>query len=201
MRDGGIRCIQTTTKRTIFLQGDVANTVFYIQAGKIKLTVVSAAGKEAIIGILEPGSFFGEACLTGQVMRLGTASTTGPATIVAIDKPTMVRVLHDTPVFAEQFLAYTLTRNLRIESDLADQLFNSSEKRLARTLLLLANVGNDRTREPIALHVSQDMLAKIVGTTRPRINLFMKKFTKLGFIDTDHGLHIHQSLINILLRD
>ena len=199
--NGGKRILQAKEKQIIFSQGDAADAVFYIQEGKIKLTVLSAKGKEAVIAILERGAFFGESCLTGQMVRVATATALDASTILRIGKPTMIRTLHDEPTLAERFITYLLTRNLRIESDLVDQLFNSSEKRLARMLLLLAHFGKETKSEPIIPKISQEMLAEMVGTTRPRINFFMNKFKKLGFIHDDNGLHVHGSLLNIVLHD
>jgi CRP/FNR family cyclic AMP-dependent transcriptional regulator len=199
--NGGKKLLQAKKKQIIFSQGDAADSVFYIQEGKIKLTVLSPKGKEAVIAILEPGSFFGEACLTGQSVRVATATALDASTILHIDKPTMIRTLHDEPTFAELFTTYLLTRNIRIESDLVDQLFNSSEKRLARMLLLLAHFGKEDKPEPIIPKISQETLAEMVGTTRSRISFFMNKFKKLGFIHDDNGLHVHSSLLNIVLHD
>jgi CRP/FNR family cyclic AMP-dependent transcriptional regulator len=199
--NGGKRILQAKKKQIIFSQGDAADAVFYIQEGKIKLTVLSTKGKEAIIAILERGAFLGESCLTGQMVRVATATALDASTILRIGKPTMIRTLHDEPAFAERFMTYLLTRNLRIESDLVDQLFNSSEKRLARMLLLLAHFGKETKPEPIIPKISQEMLAKMVGTTRPRISFFMNKFKMLGFIHDDNGLHVHGSLLNIVLHD
>jgi CRP/FNR family transcriptional regulator, cyclic AMP receptor protein len=199
--NGGKKLLQAKKRQIIFSQGDAADAVFYIQEGKIKLTVLSAKGKEAVIAILEPGSFFGEACLTGQSVRMATATALDASTILHIDKPTMIRTLHDEPTFAELFTTYLLTRNIRIESDLVDQLFNSSEKRLARMLLLLSHFGKEDKPEPIIPKISQEMLAEMVGTTRSRISFFMNKFKKLGFIHDDNGLHVHSSLLNIVLHD
>ncbi len=199
--DGGKRILQAKKKQIIFSQRDAADAVFYIQEGKIKLTVLSAKGKEAVIAILEPGSFFGEACLTGQSVRVATATALDASTILQIDKSAMIRTLHEEPTFAELFTTYLLTRNIRIESDLVDQLFNSSEKRLARMLLLLAHFGKEDKPEPIIPKISQETLAEMVGTTRSRISFFMNKFKKLGFIHDDNGLHVHSSFLNIVLHD
>jgi CRP-like cAMP-binding protein len=188
-------------KKVIFSQGDAADAVFYIQEGKVKLTVISHQGNEAVVAILEPGDFFGEACLSGQVSRLATATSIDVSTIVRIEKAAMVRVLHDEPTFSELFLAYVLARNLRIEEDLVDQLFNSSEKRLARVLLLLAHIGKERKPEPALAKISQETLAEMIGTTRPRVSFFMNKFRKLGFIDYNGSLTVHSSLLNIVLHD
>jgi CRP-like cAMP-binding protein len=188
-------------KRILFSQGDAADAVFYIQTGKVKLTVISSEGKEAIIAILEPGAFFGEGCLAGQLVCMATAAAMEKSTLVRIDKQAMIRVLHDEPSFSELFLAYLLSRNIRIQEDLVDQLFNSSEKRLARVLLLLAHFGKDGKSVPITLKISQDVLAEMIGTTRSRINFFMNKFRKLGFVDYNGGVHVHSSLLNIVLHD
>jgi CRP-like cAMP-binding protein len=188
-------------KRILFSQGDAADAVFYIQTGKVKLTVISSEGKEAIIAILEPGAFFGEGCLAGQLVCMATAAAMEKSTLVRIDKQAMIRVLHDEPSFSELFLAYLLSRNIRIQEDLVDQLFNSSEKRLARVLLLLAHFGKDGKSVPIILKISQDVLAEMIGTTRSRINFFMNKFRKLGFVDYNGGVHVHSSLLNIVLHD
>ena len=188
-------------KRILFSQGDTADAVFYIQTGKVKLTVISSEGKEAIIAILEPGAFFGEGCLAGQLVCMATAAAMEKSTLVRIDKQAMIRVLHDEPSFSELFLAYLLSRNIRIQEDLVDQLFNSSEKRLARVLLLLAHFGKDGKSVPIILNISQDVLAEMIGTTRSRINFFMNKFRKLGFVDYNGGVHVHSSLLNIVLHD
>ena len=199
--NGGKKILQAKKKQIIFSQGDPADAVFYIQEGKIKLAVLSSKGKEAVIAILERGAFFGEACLTGQLVRVATATALDASIIVCIDKSTMIRTLHDEPTFAELFTTYLLTRNIRIESDLVDQLFNSSEKRLARMLLLLAHFGKDDKPEPIIPKITQETLAEMVGTTRSRISFFMNKFKKLGFIHDDNGLHVHSSLLNIVLHD
>ena len=188
-------------KRILFSQGDTADAVFYIQTGKVKLTVISSEGKEAIIAILEPGAFFGEGCLAGQLVCMATAAAMEKSTLVRIDKQAMIRVLHDEPSFSELFLTYLLSRNIRIQEDLVDQLFNSSEKRLARVLLLMAHFGKDGKSVPIILKISQDVLAEMIGTTRSRINFFMNKFRKLGFVDYNGGVHVHSSLLNIVLHD
>lgn len=187
--------------QTVFSQGDVSDSVFYVMEGKVKLTVLSAQGKEAVIAMLETGDFLGESCLTGQLVRLATATTLSASTIIRIDKPVMIRVLHDQPDFSEKFISYLLARNLRIEEDLVDQLFNSAEKRLARALLLLAHYGKEGKREPIIAKISQETLAEMIGTTRSRVSFFLNKFRKLGFIDYNGGLLIHSSLLNIVLHD
>jgi CRP-like cAMP-binding protein len=188
-------------KRIIFSQGDAADAVFYVHTGKVKLSVVSSEGKVAIVAILEQGAFFGEGCLAGQLVCMATATAAETSTVVRIDKQAMIRVLHDEPTFSELFLAYLLSRNMRIQEDLVDQLFNSSEKRLARVLLLMAHFGKEGKSEAITLKISQDTLAEMIGTTRPRISFFMNKFRKLGFLDYNGGVHVHSSLLNIILHD
>lgn len=185
----------------IFFQGDRADGVYYIHSGKVKLSVTSANGKEAVVGIFEGGDFFGEGSLIGQSVRLATATALANCTFDLIDKSTMLRVLHDEPEFSDRFTAHLLTRNSRVEADLVDQLLNSSEKRLARTLLLLANFGKEGLPEPITTKISQETLAEMVGTTRPRISFFMNKFRKLGFIDYNGTLKVHSALLSVLLRD
>jgi CRP-like cAMP-binding protein len=175
--------------------------VFFIHTGKVKLTVLSARGKEAVIGVLEPGSFFGEGCLAGQSIRMASASATEPSRITRVGRSTMVRLLHREPEFAEQFIAYILSRNVRIEEDLVDQLFNSSEKRLARILLLLAHFGKESKPESVVPQVSQETLAAMVGTTRSRVSYFMNRFRKLGFIHYNGGLQVHSALLTVVLRD
>ena len=197
----GKTTLTSPKKQILFSQGDAADFVFYIQAGKVKLTVVSQQGKEAVIGILEKGSFFGEGCLAGQLVCMATAITAEDATLVRIEKTAMIRVLHDEPAFSELFLAYLLSRNIRIQEDLVDHLFNSSEKRLARVLLLMAHFGKEGKPEPVVPKVSQEMLAEMIGTTRSRVSFFMNKFRKLGFIYYNGGLHVHSSLLNIVLHD
>jgi len=188
-------------KQTIFSQGDAAEAVFYIQAGKVKLTVVSQQGKEAVVAILERGAFFGESCLAGQVIRTATATAVEDSTIVRIDKDAMIRVLHEEPTFAELFMAYLLAHTIRIEEDLVDQLFNSSEKRLARVLLLLAHFGKEGKPETVITKISQETLAEMIGTTRSRVSFFMNKFRKMGFIEYNGELHVHSSLLNVVLHD
>ena len=187
-------------KQTIFAQGDPADAVFYLEKGQITLTVVSERGKSAIVAMLKPGDFFGEGCLAGQPLRMATASAMTEASVVRIERQAMIRLLHERSVFSERFLAHLLARNVRIEEDLVDQLFNSSEKRLARVLLLLARFGKEGETEPVIPKVSQEVLAEMVGTTRPRISGFMNKFRKLGFIEYNGGLHVHSSLLNVLLH-
>ncbi len=188
-------------KHTIFSQGDAAEAVFYVQAGKVKLTVVSQQGKEAVVAILERGAFFGESCLAGQVIRTASATAVEDSTIVRIDKDAMIRVLHEEPTFAELFMAYLLAHTIRIEEDLVDQLFNSSEKRLARVLLLLAHFGKEGKPETVITKISQETLAEMIGTTRSRVSFFMNKFRKMGFIDYNGELHVHSSLLNVVLHD
>jgi CRP/FNR family transcriptional regulator, cyclic AMP receptor protein len=185
----------------IYLQASAANAVFYVQKGKIKITVASKQGKEAVVGILGPGEFFGEGCLISQPLRMATASAMIDSTVMRVNKAEMVRVLHAEPAFGELFIAYLLTHNSRVEEDLVDQLFNSSEKRLARTLLLLGNFGKEGGPQPITLPISQETLAEIVGTTRSRISQFMNKFRKLGFIDYNGHLIVHSSLLSVVLRE
>ena len=197
----GKTILKSRKNQLIFSQGDAADAVFYIQEGKVKLTVLSRRGKEAVVAILEHAAFFSEACLAGQLVHLSTATALDASTIMRIEKSAMIRVLHDEPAFAELFTSYLLTRNMRIQEDLVDQLFNSSEKRLARILLLLAHFGKEGTPEPIIPKMSQETLAEMIGTTRSRVSFFMNKFKKLGFIHNNGGLHIHSSLLNIVLHD
>ncbi|HLB86339.1 MAG TPA: Crp/Fnr family transcriptional regulator [Terriglobales bacterium] len=185
----------------VFSQGDPADAIFYIQNGKVKLTVISQQGKEAVIGILGTGDFFGEGCLADQPLRMSTVTAMSECAIVRLERRATIRVLHEEPAFAELFLTYVLSRNMRLEEDLVDQLFNSSEKRLARVLLLLANFGKDGKPEPMIPKINQETLAEMVGTTRARISFFMTKFRKLGLIDYNGGLQVHRSLLNIILHD
>ena len=189
------------SKQVVFSQGDAADGVFYVQSGKVKLTVVSTRGKEAVIGVLEQGSFFGEGCLAGQTLRMSTASAMQSSSIIRVAKAIMVGMLHREPEFAELFTAYILSRNVRIEEDLVDQLFNSSEKRLARILLLLAHFGKEPRPESVIPKVSQETLAAMVGTTRSRVSYFMNRFRKLGFIHYNGGLQVHSGLLSVVLRD
>jgi len=182
----------------VFAQADRADAIFYLQSGKLKLSVVSNAGKEAVIAILGPGDFFGEACLAGQLVRRCTAAALSECSVVRLDKAAALRVLHREPKFSRLFLQYVLSRNIRIEEDLIDQLFNSSEKRLARILLLLANFGKDSAPEPVIANISQETLAEIVGTTRSRVSFFMNRFRKLGFIDYNDTIRVHSSLLNVV---
>ena len=197
--DGKKSILKFRKKRAIFSQGDAADAVFYILEGKVKLTVLSSKGKVAVIAILEQGDFLGEACLSGQLIR--TATVLAESTILRIDKPAMIRVLRQEPAFAEMFMSHLLSRNIRIEEDLVDQLFNSSEKRLARVLLLLAHFGKESKVEPIIPKISQETLADMVGTTRSRVSFFLNKFRSLGLIDYNGGLRIRSSLLNIILHD
>jgi CRP-like cAMP-binding protein len=188
-------------KATIYQQGDPADAVYYIEAGKIQLTVLSEHGKEGVIAMLEPGEFFGEGCLVAQPLRMATASAMAKSTIIRIEKAAMLRVLHEQPRISEMFMAFLLARNIQIEADLVDQLFNSSERRLARLLLLLANFGKEGKLETVIPAINQDILAARVGTTRSRISFFMNKFRKLGFIEYDGGLKVHSSLLNVIVHD
>jgi CRP-like cAMP-binding protein len=188
-------------KQTVFDQGDAADAVFFVRAGKVKLSVVSARGKEAVLGLLEQGSFFGEGCLAGQALRMSTASAMEPSSIIRVDRKTVVDWIHREPEFAELFIEYLLSRNVRIEEDLVDQLFNSSEKRLARALLLLAHFGKEPRPETVIPKVSHETLAAIVGTTRSRVSFFMNRFRKLGFIHYNGGLQVNSALLTVLLRD
>jgi CRP/FNR family cyclic AMP-dependent transcriptional regulator len=185
----------------VFTQGAQANSVFYIQDGAVKLSVLSAAGREAVVAMLGTGDFFGEGCLAGQVHRMGTATAVIATSVLRIQKREMVRTLHEHPEFSDRFIAHMLVRNIRIEEDLVDQLFNSSEKRLARTLLLLARYGKEDTTHRMLPKLSQETLAEMVGTTRSRVNFFMNKFRKLGFIEYNGGLKINNSLLSIVLHD
>jgi CRP/FNR family transcriptional regulator, cyclic AMP receptor protein len=185
----------------IFSQGDPADAVFYIQKGRVKLKVISKQGKEAVIAILDAGDFLGEACLIGQTICLVTATAIAPSFVLRIEKNEMLRVLHEEPKFSDFFLPYVLSRNVRTQEDLVDQLFNSSEQRLARTLLLLAHYGKEGAPETIVPEINQETLAGMVGTTRSRVNFFMNKFKKMGFIDYKEGLRVHRSLLNIVLHD
>ena len=193
--------LHSTRTRTVFSQGDSADTVFYIQKGRVKVVVLSEQGKEAVVGIFEPGQFFGEGCLNGNPIRISTTTALEDCIITTITKTAMLSVLHSEPRFSELFMSYLLTRNSRIEADLVDQLFNSSEKRLARLLLLLANFGKDGSLQPIKVHVSQETLAEMIGTTRSRVSFFMNKFRKLGFISYNGKIEVHNSLLNAVLHD
>ena len=197
----GKTTLQAPKEQLIFSQGDAADAVFYIQAGRVKLTVFSQQGKEAVVGVLEHGSFFGEGCLVGQRACMATATALDASSIVRIEKAAMIRVLHNESSFSELFTAYLLSRNARIQADLVDHLFNSSEKRLARILLLLAHYGKEGKPEPVIPKISQDTLANMVGTTRSRVSFFLNKFRKLGFIHYNGRMEVHSSLLNIVLSD
>ena len=201
--DGGRKTLSLPKKQMVFSQGDSSDAVFYIQKGKVRLSVVSKKGKEATIGVLNEGSFFGEGCLAGQPLRMCSATAMTDCTLMRIDKKSMMEVLHREHAFSDMFVAYLLTRNIRYEEDLVDQLFNSSEKRLARILLLLAHFGKDGKPEVAIPKISQESLAEMVGTTRGRVNFFMNRFRKLGFIDYHAGdaLQVHSSLLSIVLHD
>jgi len=199
---GGGRTITTYRKKTtVFAQGEAADSVFYIQKGKVKVTVISEQGKEAVVAILGKDEFFGEGCLTGQKRRIATAAALTECEIMRIDKNAMIHVLHDEPAFSEIFVTHLLARTIRVEEDLVDQLFNSSEKRLARALLLLANFGKEGKPEPIIANVSQETLAEMIGTTRSRVSFFMNKFRKLGFISYNGTIEVHSSLLGVVLHD
>jgi CRP/FNR family transcriptional regulator, cyclic AMP receptor protein len=188
-------------KQAIFSQGDPARNVLYIQKGGVRLSVVNETGKEAVVAVLGPGDFFGEGCLAGQPIRIGSATAIAPTTLLVIEKKEMSRVLHSEHAFSDRFISYMLSRNIRVEEDLVDQLFNSSEKRLARTLLLLARYGEEGKPQKVLAKISQETLAEMVGTTRSRVNFFMNKFRKLGFIKYNGGLHIDTSLLSVVLHD
>jgi CRP-like cAMP-binding protein len=188
-------------KEAIFSQGDAAKNVLYIQKGAVRLSVVNETGKEAVVAVLGPGDFFGEGCLAGQPIRIGSATAITVTTALLIEKKEMIRVLHAEHAFSDRFISYMLSRNIRVEEDLVDQLFNSSEKRLARTLLLLARYGKEDKPQKMVPKISQEMLAEMVGTTRSRVNFFMNKFRRLGFIKYNGGLHIDASLLSVVLHD
>ncbi len=198
----GKTILRSRKNQIIFSQGDASDAVFYIQQGKIKLSVVSSEGKKAVIAVLEPTNFFGEGCLVGQPLRMATANSIEGSTLVRIEKDAMIRLLHEEPDFSGLFMTYLLSRNIRMEEDLVDHLFNSSEKRLARILLLLAHFGKEGKSVDILIpKISQETLADMVGTTRSRVSFFMNKFRKLGFVEYNGGLKIHSSLLNIVLHD
>ena len=197
----GKRILKFEKNQYVFEQGDVADTVFYIQKGRVKLTVLSEQGKEAVVGILEPGQFFGEGCLNGHPLRIATTTAMEESVVTSITKEAMIATLRTQPKFSELFMAYLLTRNSRIEEDLIDQLFNSSEKRLARLLLLLAHFGEEGRPQPILLNISQETLAEMIGTTRSRVSYFMNKFRKLGLISYNGKIEVHNSLLNAVLHD
>jgi CRP/FNR family transcriptional regulator, cyclic AMP receptor protein len=195
------KIVQYRASQTIYAQGEPASSVMYVQSGSVKLSVVNKVGKEAVVGILGPADFFGEGCLAGQRVRMGTATAIAPTAILVIEKNEMLRVLRSEHSLSDRFMSYILSRNIRIEEDLVDQLFNSSEKRLARTLLLLARFGKEPQPQKMLPKVSQEMLAEMIGTTRSRVNFFMNKFRKLGFIQYNGGLHVHSSLLSVVLHE
>jgi CRP/FNR family transcriptional regulator, cyclic AMP receptor protein len=197
----GTRVSSYRKDQIVFSQGEIADAVFYIQQGKVKLTVVSGQGKEAVVAILGPGHFFGEGCLNGHPLRIATTRAMDDCVITRLEKATMIATIHNEPEFSELFMSYLLTRNGRIEEDLIDQLFNSSEKRLARLLLLLANFGKEGRPEPIVGKYSQETLAEMIGTTRSRVSFFMNKFRKLGFIEYNGKLEVNNSLLSVVLND
>jgi CRP/FNR family transcriptional regulator, cyclic AMP receptor protein len=200
--DGGKKILKCRKKQALYSQGEAADAVFYLLGGKVKLTVFSSKEKEAVIAILGQGEFFGEACLAGQLVRTATATALEEFTVMRIDKAAMIRVLREEPTFAELFMSHLLSRNMRVEEDLVDQLFNSSEKRLARILLLLAHYGKEsKVEDLIVPKISQETLADMVGTTRSRVSFFLNRFRKLGFIDYNGGLRVRSSLLNIVLVD
>jgi CRP/FNR family transcriptional regulator, cyclic AMP receptor protein len=197
----GKAILEFVRDQNVFEQGDLADMVYYIQKGRVKVTVLSDQGKEAVVGILEPGQFFGEGCLNGHKLRISTTTAMETCLITAISKPAMLAALHDEPSFSELFMTFLLTRNSRIEEDLIDQLFNSSERRLARKLLLLANFGKEGSPQPISPHVSQETLAEMIGTTRSRVSFFMNKFRKLGLISYNGHIEVNSSLLSAVLHD
>jgi len=198
----GRKVVAFPKKQTIFSQGDAADAVFYIQDGRVRLTVVSKIGKEATLGILSEGDFFGEGSLAGQTLRMGSAAAMTDCELMRIDKKAMIRALHQEHTLSDLFTAYLLARNIRYEADLVDQLFNSSEKRLARTLLMLAHFGKEGVPETVVPRISQETLAEMVGTTRSRVSFFMNRFRKLGFLDYgESGMQVHSSLLNVILHD
>jgi CRP/FNR family cyclic AMP-dependent transcriptional regulator len=199
--DARIERLQHKVATTIFAQGDAAGSVMYVEKGAVRLSVLSSSGKEAVIAVLDGGHFFGEGCLVGQKQRMATATAMTSCTVVELEKQEVVRLLQNQPAFADAFLSHMLTRNIRIEEDLVDQLFNSTEKRLARTLLLLARYGEPKASHRALPRVSQELLAEMVGTTRSRVNFFMNKFRKLGFIDYNGSLKVNNSLLGVVLRD
>jgi CRP-like cAMP-binding protein len=201
MADGGKTIKRYRRGQAIFKQGDPADAVYYIEGGKVNISVLSGTGKGAVIAVMEPGSFFGEGCLAGQPLRMATATAMEQVTVIRVEIKTMLRLLHQKPAFAESFTTHLLLRNIRIEEDLVDQLFNSSEKRLARILLLLAHFGKKSKPEPLVTQLSQETLAGMIGTTRSRVNYFMNKFRKLGFIKYNGGLQVHSSLLSVILHE
>jgi CRP/FNR family transcriptional regulator, cyclic AMP receptor protein len=203
LETSGVRrkVVQYHKGQVVFTQGDTCKAVYYLQSGSVKITVNSSTGKEAIIAILRRGDFLGEGCIAGQPLRIATATAMEPVSVLEIEKKEMMRVIHNEHEFSDRFLAHMLNRNVRIEEDLIDQLFNSSEKRLARALLLIARYGNNETPDKVVAKVSQETLAEIVGTTRARVNFFMNRFRKLGFIEYNGELKIHDSLLRVVLHD
>ena len=199
--NGGRTIATYHTNQRVFSQGDPADSVFYIQKGKVKVCVISEQGKEAVVALHGDGDFFGEGCLTGQPLRLATVAAVTECVITRLDKVAIVCALRDEPKFSEMFMSYILTRNARVEEDLVDQLFNSSEKRLARALLLMANFGREGEPQPVIAKISQETLAEMIGTTRSRVSTFMNKFRKLGFIDYNGELEVHNSLLTVVLHD
>lgn len=199
--NGGRTISNYMNNQIVYSQGDHADSVFYIQKGKVKITVLSDLGKEAIIAVLETGNFFGEGCLAGQTLRLSSAAALTNCVIVRMEKAKITRVIHEEPAFAELFISHLLARNIRVEEDLVDQLFNSSEKRLARTLLLLANFGKEGDPEPVLAKISQETLAEMIGTTRSRVSAFMNKFRQLGLINYNGHIEVHRSLLNVVLHE
>jgi CRP/FNR family transcriptional regulator, cyclic AMP receptor protein len=197
----GKTILEFRKNQTIFVQGDVADTIFYIQKGRVKLTVLSEQGKEAVVAILEPGQFFGEGCLNGHPLRIATTKAMEACVVTSITREAMIAVLQEEPRFSELFTAYLLTRNSRIEADLIDQLFNSSEKRLARLLLLLAHFGKEGSPQSINPNINQETLAEMIGTTRSRVSFFMNRFRKLGFISYNGKIEVHNSLLSAVLHD
>jgi CRP/FNR family cyclic AMP-dependent transcriptional regulator len=197
----GKTIVRYDKNQIIFTQGDPANTIYYVQKGQVKVVVISEQGKEAVVGILEAGQFFGEGCMNGHSIRIATTTAMEECLVTAITKEAMLATIHSEPKFSEMFMAYLLTRNSRIEEDLIDQLFNSSEKRLARLLLLLANFGKEGSPQPIAPNISQETLAEMIGTTRSRVSFFMNRFRKLGFISYNGKIEVHNSLLNAVLYE
>jgi CRP/FNR family transcriptional regulator, cyclic AMP receptor protein len=197
----GRKVVKFRRKETVFSQGDPAKNVIYIQEGGVKLTVVNEVGREGVVAILGPGDFFGEGCVAGQSVCIATATAIAPTTVLVIEKKEMIRALHEEHKFSDRFIAFMLSRNVRVEADLIDQLFNSSEKRLARTLLLLARFGKESKPEKVLPKISQEMLAEMIGTTRSRVNFFMNKFRKLGFIQYNGEIHVNNSLLSVVLHE
>ncbi len=199
--DGGRTIANYNERQVVFSQGEAADSIFYIQEGKVKVTVVSSQGKEAVIAIMGQGDFVGEGCLAGQPLRISTLVAMTKCILMRLEKSVVIRALREEPLFAEKFVAHLLARNVRVEADLVDQLFNSSEKRLARLLLLMANFGNEESPRPAVIKISQETLAEMVGTTRPRVNFFMNKFRQLGFVEYNGALKVHPSLLSVVLHD